>query len=857
MYRLICTLLLALSVGIIATWSAIAQDKTPAPAAQDKPKDEKPVKETNKKAPEPPAKDKEKPAKDEKPAKEEPQESPEEQTLKAVKLPTDGPGLLDFFRKRSQDTIDQERIAKFIEQLGDKKPENRDAAFRDLVSYGLAAVPQLRRAANNLDDLDLAGLARQCLQAMEPTARAAITSAALRRLLESKASGTAEVLLAYLPFAEDERLFDEIKSTLISVGQSGDKPDPALLRALADPIPLRRALAAEILAQIGGNEVKPALRQLLQDPKPGVRLRVALALAQAQDAEAVSVLIGLLGELPHEQTRPAEDFLVQLAGEWAVSTPNGDDDVARRVRHDAWAAWWKSTEGPTLLDEFRKRTLSDSERDKGLALVPQLNDVSEDVREKALSELLSMGNGALPLLRQAANNPEAKAADRIQRSLELVDKGAQTPLPPVAARLLALRKPPGAAEALLNFLPFSEDDGMAEEIRSALAAVALSEGKVDPVLLRALEDKLPVRRAAAGEAIIQSGDKENRPAVAKLLKDADPSVRLQIGQTLLSARDKEAVPTLIALLTEGTMNQAERAEAYLAQIAVEKAPEALLGETEETRKKCRDAWAAWWKDNASKVDLAKLDAREHLLGYTLIIEQWNRGRGQGRVVEVDAKGKVRWQIENLAAPIDAQVSANGTRVVIAELNAQRIAERDLKGNILWQQGMQQPLGSQRLPGGNTLLVGRNSLMEVDREGKQVGTTISRPTNDIVAAHKFRNGQFAVVTGSGQFIRMDATGKELKTGRVTQLPYYNGGVAILPNDHVVVPLYNQNKVVESDSQGKVVWEANVQLPNAAYRLPNGNTLVSSIQSARVVEINRVGKVVWEYKENTQPIRASRR
>jgi HEAT repeat protein len=772
-------------------------------------------------------------------------------------LPTDGPGLLDFFRKRSLDHVDNELIAKLIEQLGDKKPESRDTSFRDLVSYGLTAVPLLRRAANDLDNLDRAALARQVLQSMEPAARAAITSAALRRLVEGKASGTAEVLLAYLPFAEDERLFEEIKSTLTSIGLVSGKPDPALLQALADAIPLRRALAAEILAQIGGNEVKPALRELLRDPKPGVRLRVALALGQAQDEEAVAVLIGLLGELPQEQTRLAEAFLIQLAGEWALSTPSGDDDVSRRVRHDAWAAWWKITDGPMLLDEFRKRTLSDLERDKGLALVPQLNDLSEDVREKALTELLSMGNGAIPLLRQAANIPEAKAADRIQRSLELVDKGALMPLPPVAARMLALRKPPGAAEALLNFLPFAEDDAMSEEIRTALVAVATPDGKIDPVLVRLLEDKLPTRRAAAGEALLQSGDMEHRAAVAKLLKDPDASVRLQIAQALLSVREKEAVPALVALLVEGSLGQGERSEAILFQLAEDKAPDAPLGETDETRKKCRDAWANWWKDNASKVDLAKIDAREHLLGYTVIIEQWNRGRGQGRVLEVDARGKVRWQIENLAAPIDAQVSANGTRVVVAELNAQRIAERDLKGNILWQQGIQQPLGSQRLPNGNILLIGRNMLMEVDREGKQVGSTISRPGNDIVAAQKFRNGQIAVMTAGGQLIRMDAAGKELKTGRVVPLSYYNGGVSILANDHVIVPLYNQHKVVESDSQGKTVWEAPVQWPNAAHRLPNGNTLVSSLQSTRVVEINRVGKVVWEYKDNTQPIRANRR
>src|SRR6266852_4515708 len=115
MNRTFCTLLVALSAGIIVSWTAFAQEKTPAPAAQDKPKDEKPVKETKKEAS---PKEKDKPAKDEKPAKEEPQESPEEQTLKAVKLPTDGPGLLTFFRKRSIESIDKESIAKLVEQLG-------------------------------------------------------------------------------------------------------------------------------------------------------------------------------------------------------------------------------------------------------------------------------------------------------------------------------------------------------------------------------------------------------------------------------------------------------------------------------------------------------------------------------------------------------------------------------------------------------------------------------------------------------------------------------------------------------------------------------------------------------------------
>src|SRR5262249_3182815 len=244
-----------------------------------------------------------------------------------------------------------------------------------------------------------------------------------------------------------------------------------------------------------------------------------------------------LSDLPQEQTRHAEEYLVQLAGDWAVSTPRGDDEIARRLRREAWTAWWKATDGPVLLEEFRKRTLSDADRDKAMAHLANLNDDSPEVREKALTELLALGNAAVPVLRQALNNPDVKARDRIERSLELLDKDSITPLPPVAARLIALRKPAGAAQALLNYLPLAEDDTMAEEVRNALAAVAMPGGKLDPALVKTLSDKLPVRRSAAAEAICRTGDKEGRAEAQKLLKDEDASVRFQVAQAFLLARD--------------------------------------------------------------------------------------------------------------------------------------------------------------------------------------------------------------------------------------------------------------------------------------------------------------------------------
>ncbi len=59
------------------------------------------------------------------------------------------------------------------------------------------------------------------------------------------------------------------------------------------------------------------------------------------------------------------------------------------------------------------------------------------------------------------------------------------PLSPVIARLLALRKPAGAAEALLAYTPYADDDTILSEAQIALNAVAFKDGKPNPALVRA------------------------------------------------------------------------------------------------------------------------------------------------------------------------------------------------------------------------------------------------------------------------------------------------------------------------------------------------------------------------------------
>lgn len=792
---------------------------------------------------------------EEKPAEPVSPSAMDEKTLKDAHLEVSGAALLELLRKRMPAEVSREQVASLARQLADKNAAVHNKAAGELVKLGTAAVPLLHAAARDVDDLDTATRAKKCLDTIQSSS---LIAACVRLLAERNPEGTAETLIGYLPFADDEALTSEVVQTLAFVCFRGGQTHPALLSALEDPVPLRRATAAEVLCRHGGESQRALVRRLLRDPKPHVRMKTALVLAEFHDVEAVPALIDLLADLPAGLTKPVEDYLMQLAGEWGLTVPPADDPMARKLRRDLWAAWWKSLDGPVLVEEFRKRTVTDAERDNAEAIIRRLSADAPEEREKAEADLLAMGNNAVPSLRKASHAADHKNNDRIRRCLSLLERTAAAPLPTAAARLLGLRRPPGAAGVLLAYLPCTEEDAMAGEVRDALTRVAIQDGKLDPAVLRALDDKLAVRRLTAAEAICQVSGPEERAAVRKLLNDADPVVKLRVALALAGARDKEAIGSLIGMLDQLPPDQAGEAEDFLRQLAGDAAPKAAAGEDAEARRKHKEEWAAWWKTNSGKIDLARGEPSQRLLGYTLMIEAWSpMGRGGGRVLEVDSAGKKRWEIGNLMYPTDACVIGND-RVLIAEYSSSQVTERDFKGKILWSKQVPMPTGAQRLPNGNTLITTRQQLLEVDRNGKEVWTHSPAGGTEICQANRLRNGQIAVLDSAGVYIRMDAKGKQLKSVQVGMMHGYGAGAEFLPNDHVIMPLINQNKVAEYNSSGKIVWEANVNQPCSAHRLPNGNVLVACQNFHNVIELNRAGKTVWEYKDgNIQPHYARRR
>ena len=438
------------------------------------------------------------------------------------------------------------------------------------------------------------------------------------------------------------------------------------------------------------------------------------------------------------------------------------------------------------------------------------------------------------------HDPDAEVVRRAERFLKEVEPLPQLPAI-AAARLLVRRAPADAVPVLLEYVPFAGDEAVEDEVRAALAALT-PDGKADPALTAALDDSLPVKRAAAAYVLARKGDKDQLAAVRKRLTDADATVRWQAAAGLLAVHDRAAVPALTALLADGPFDTAWRAEEVLRRLAGDKAPAVWLSDSQESRRQCADAWAAWWKEKGDGVDVAHYEEPARMLGYTLGVEY-----NTGRVWECDLDGSIRWEIRDLAGPMDAQVLPNG-HVLIAEADAHRVTERDLKGVVAWEkkididpkkQANNEPNSCRRLPDGSTFVSTPNSVMEFAADGVTVYSfNLTIPTN---AVRKHRNGHVIYA--------LDSTIGEVDTSRQhvrwIPLPKEDSGyvdVQDLPGDHFLVAHLGRGRVLEVNVAGKVLWQADVPGACGAARLPNGHTLVSA--NHKVVELNAWGESVWE-------------
>ncbi len=516
-----------------------------------------------------------------------------------------------------------------------------------------------------------------------------------------------------------------------------------------------------------------------------------------------------------------------------------------------------STDGPALLDFFRERTMTAAQQARLDELVKKLGDDEFDVREKASVELVKAGRLAVPLLKVAMKESDAEVSRRAADCLREIEQGGDAALTAAAARLIAARKPDGAAAVLLAYLPGAPDETVGGAVLAALGAVGLRDGKPDAALVAALKDKDVSRRAAAA-SVVGRAAAEPRKAVLPLLEDAEPRVRLAAASALVHAGDRSAVPALIALVEKGTAEYAWQAEDLLFRLAGPDAKVPALGPGSDAAK-CRRAWDDWWKEKGDKIDLTKLDLEAAERGLTLVCDVNGGPRGSGSVWECDRAGKVIWRCDDVNGPIDAQLLPGG-RVLVAERHGKRVTERDRKGVVLWETKTSGDVVScERLPNGNTFIATEQELTEVGRDGKVVYS--HHPKEYVYAATRLRNGHILYAHSQQAIVELDAARKVVRTVPFAHQGDGGGvwlGVEPLPGGRYLIGVYGENKVVEIDADGKRLWSAEVNTAVFATRLRNGNTLVPSADGHRTVEINRDGKEVWSVPSEGggRPFRARR-
>lgn len=513
-------------------------------------------------------------------------------------------------------------------------------------------------------------------------------------------------------------------------------------------------------------------------------------------------------------------------------------------------------DGAALLEYFRKRTFAEADPAKVKAFIEQLGDEDFLTREKAHEQLLALGPGAMAGLKLAENHTDAETRRRVGELKAVIEAKADPNIQGAVARMVGRLKPAGSGEVLLAYLPFAADLSVVDEICSALGHVARRDGKADPAVVKAIEDKHALRRAAAGQALAESGMADQLPGARKLLKDSEPAVRLRVSMALVKQKEKEALPVLIDCLASLPREQLWPAEELLSRLAGEQAPSISLGTSEPERKACRDAWAKWHEQQGDKLDLAKLNLAQATLGYTLLVQQRINGPAIGQVLELDKNKKVRWTFDLGTYPVDAQI-VGPDRVLIAEYQGGRISIRDFKGNAKWELAVNgNPIGVQKLPNGNFFVVMQNRLVEYDPKGKEVFNFLG-PL--MFRARKLTNGEVIFITNTGQLVRMEAkTQKQLKSFAVGNLASLFGNVEILPNGNVLVPQFQNNQVVQFDRDGKQVGNPiSVNFPNSVVRLNNGNILVGSLNNRSVTEFDRNGRAIWTHQSDGMVFNARRR
>ena len=247
--------------------------------------------------------------------------------------------LLGVVQRACGKDVPAAEIAAEVTKLGSPRYAVREAAAARLTEMGPVVVRALRRASAS-EDAELAQRARELTDRIIDANGSATLGPAVRVLARRRELTAVEPLVKLVPFAHDPDLEADIWYGLEAIARRHPGTVERVGRALADPAPARRALAAHVLARHGTADGRDRVAAVLTDPDPHVRLRAAQGLLAARDARGVPALIDLLADDEPPVRWEAADLLRWLADPGPAVPGAGSNRTDCQRCREAWAGWW-------------------------------------------------------------------------------------------------------------------------------------------------------------------------------------------------------------------------------------------------------------------------------------------------------------------------------------------------------------------------------------------------------------------------------------------------------------------------------------------------------------------------------------
>jgi len=513
------------------------------------------------------------------------------------------------------------------------------------------------------------------------------------------------------------------------------------------------------------------------------------------------------------------------------------------------------TDGPALVSHLKDRSLTENQLAKLQDLIKQLGARAFTEREKAQQALIKHGPAVRPLLREALKQTDPEVRKRAEQCLESIEAVHSPAVTSAVVRLLAYRKPAEAVETLLLFAPYTDSEAIDDDVLQALIAVTdFAKLTNDSPLMKARQNKVTVRRAAAAHVLSRSPDEKQRKLAHELLKDKEVLVRYRAATGLLERNDKTAVLALIALLKDAPDPLVWQVEDWLVRLAGEPQSKVVSPHsTPETRQEWAADYEKWWKEKGDKIDVAKALQQSPYLGLTLVPEMH-----ANQLSEVDRTGKVLFKV-TLNQPRCIQ-SLSGGRYLVGEANGNLVSERDRKGTILWKHDFNDPSFCERLNNGNTVMGNGKGIIEVTQAGKEVMNYKPDDSFYIHGMCRKSNGNLVLISMNGTLRELTPVGKEIFSVALDKFGK-NGNnwchVQGLARDRYLLSDIEKGLVIEVDKEGKEQWRYELKDACCAQRLANGNTVIQSFSEQKIIEVDRDKKIVWEYKTSSQGWRFQRR